>query len=164
MEKSKTQVRFPHIKIHKFNLTQLALPTTYKPAKFTVSESPAIQTNHPANTMLMTTIPTRFDGIPSDPDGHSEWIVHAPTKSKVLNAPGYPQPVPKLPGNVIPYVVKSTPTMGKGVFATRDIPMGGIVFAERPLLVVPSALIVWFVCSKKNPYVHVSGRVVFICT
>jgi len=31
--------------------------------------------------------------------------------------------------------------MGKGVFATRDIPMGEIVFAERPLLVFPRALI-----------------------
>jgi len=147
-----TVVRLPYGKVentglfasykttHKFNPTRTALPTSYNPAKFTVSKSPAIQTNHPANTMLMTTIPARFDGRPPDPDGHSEWIVHAPTKSKVLNAPGYPQPVPKLPGNVKPYVVKSTPTMGKGVFATRDIPMGGIVFAERPLLVVPSAL------------------------
>jgi hypothetical protein len=104
-------------------------------------EFPVItQTNHPENTMLMTTIPTRFDGSPPDPDGHSEWIVHALTKSKVLNAPGYPQPVPKVPGNVKSYVVKSTPTMGKGVFATRDIPMGGVIFAERPLLVVPSGL------------------------
>ena len=30
--------------------------------------------------------------------------------------------------------------MGKGVFATRDIPMGGIIFAERPLIVSPGAL------------------------
>lgn len=30
--------------------------------------------------------------------------------------------------------------MGQGVFATRDIPMGGIIFAERPLIVSPRAL------------------------
>ena len=30
--------------------------------------------------------------------------------------------------------------MGKGVFATRDIPMGGFIFSERPLLVIPSGL------------------------
>ena len=30
--------------------------------------------------------------------------------------------------------------MGKGVFATRDIPVGEIIFAERPLLVVPCAI------------------------
>jgi len=82
-----------------------------------------------------------FDRKPPNPDGHSEWIVHAPTMSKVFNAPGYPQPVPKPIGNIKSYTVKSTPTMGKGVFATRDIPMGGMVFAERPLLVVPTALI-----------------------
>jgi hypothetical protein len=30
--------------------------------------------------------------------------------------------------------------MGKGVFATRDIPICEIIFAERPLLVAPRAL------------------------
>jgi len=71
----------------------------------------------------MATIPTRFVGMPPDPDGHSEWIVRGPTKDKVTNAPGYPQPVPKHPRSI---AVKSTPTMGKGVFATRDIQMGKI--------------------------------------
>jgi len=67
--------------------------------------------------------------------------VHGSTKKKILNTPGYPQPVPKPPRNVKSHVVKSTPTMGKGVFATRNIPMGEIIFAERPLLVFPRALI-----------------------
>ncbi|KIM38871.1 hypothetical protein M413DRAFT_75533 [Hebeloma cylindrosporum] len=89
----------------------------------------------------MTTIPARFDERP-DPDGHSEWIAHAPTMKKVPNAPGYPQPVPKPPGNVKLYTVKSTATMGKGVFVTRDIRMGEMIFAERPLLVVPSSMTV----------------------
>lgn len=105
-----------------------------------MSEFSAVPSNHPANTIVMTTIPMGFDGKSPDPDGHSEWIVHAPTKSKVFNAPGYPQPVPKPTGNGKSYTVKSTLTMGKGVFATRDIPMGEMVFAERPLLVVPTAL------------------------
>jgi len=99
-----------------------------------------MESNYPANAVLFTTIPARFTGQPPDPDGHSEWIVCAPTMSKVLNAPGYPQPVPKPTISVKSYAVKSTPTMGKGVFATRDIQMGEIIFAERPLLVVPRAL------------------------
>ena len=120
--------------------TRIALPASYTPAKFAACEFPAIPSDYPVNTMLLATIPMCFDGKPSDPDGHSEWIVHAPTVTKVFNAPGYPQPVPKPTGNVKPYTVKSTLTMGKGIFATRDIPMGGMVFAERPLLVVPTAL------------------------
>jgi hypothetical protein len=31
--------------------------------------------------------------------------------------------------------------MGKGVFATGDIQLGEIIFAERPLLVVPRSLL-----------------------
>ena len=31
--------------------------------------------------------------------------------------------------------------MGQGIFATRDIPMSEIIFAERPLLVAPHSLV-----------------------
>ena len=79
-------------------------------------------------TLHMFTIPARIVRQSPDPDGHTEWLVRGLTKDKILNGPGYPQPVPKFPGNVI---VKSTPTMGKGVFATRDIPRDGVIFAER---------------------------------
>lgn len=112
----------------------IALPAGYIPTKLVVSESDATITSQPA----IVTIPARLVGQPPDPDGHSQWIVNGSTKNKVLNAPGYPQPVPKSPGKS--YEVKSTPTMGQGVFATRDIPMGGIIFAERPLIVSPRAL------------------------
>ena len=117
-----------------------ALPASYTPAKLPTVEYHAMESNHPANLVLFTTIPACFTGQPPDPDGHSEWIVCAATNRKVLNAPGYPQPVPRPTANVKSYVIKSTLTMGKGVFATRDIQMGEIIFAERPLLVVPRAL------------------------
>jgi hypothetical protein len=38
------------------------------------------------------------------------------------------------------YIIMPTPTMGKGMFATRNIEMGEIIFAERPLFIAPSAL------------------------
>jgi SET domain len=91
----------------------------------------------------MTTIPIKTFTGPLDPDGHSEWIVNGPTKAKVINAPGYPQPVPKPKasyGAQPAYVIKPTPDMGLGVFATRDIKMGELIFAERPLLVTPCAI------------------------
>lgn len=143
MEKWKIQVRFPPIKENKQkkNSTQpAALPTSYTPTKLSIVEYDAKKTDHADNILIVTTIPSRVVGEPRDLDGHSEWLVYGPTKKKVLNAPGYPQPVPKSLGNVKSYVVKSTPTMGKGVFATCDISMGDIIFAERPLLVAPRAL------------------------
>jgi hypothetical protein len=104
------------------------------------AKSPATDMNHPANALQMLTIPARVVGQPPDPDGHSQWLVRGLTKNKVLNIPGYPQPVPKFPGNGKAYIVKSTPTMGKGVFATRDIPRDGMIFAERPLVVMPRGI------------------------
>ena len=85
----------------------------------------------------MTSIPSKPFTGPLDPDGHSEWIVYGPTKAKVINAPGYPQPVPKPKGTQPAYIIKPSPNMGLGVFATRDIKMGELIFAERPLLVSP---------------------------
>ena len=87
--------------------------------------------------MLFTTIPARRFGV-DDPDGHSEWMVKEGTKDKVIHAPGYPQPVAKTPQ--INYIIKPTPDMGMGMFATRDIDLGDIILSERPLLVVPEVL------------------------
>jgi len=61
----------------------------------------------------MTTIPTQYmDGQPDDPDGYTEWLVKGNTKKKVLNTPGYPQPIPKTPR--LNFIVKATPTHGYG--------------------------------------------------
>ena len=95
-----------------------------------------------ANEVEILTIPARVVGQPCDPDGHSERLVRGLTKNIVLNEPGFPQPVPNPPGNVKSYIVKSTVTMGKGVFATRDIPIGEIIFAERPLVITPHGVLV----------------------
>ena len=100
------------------------------------------RTDHASDMLLITAIPTRpYTIIPSadDPDGHSEWIVHGPTKAKIVNGPGYLKPVPKPPLPRPSYVVKSSPGKGVGVFATRDIKAGELVLSERPLLVTPKS-------------------------
>ena len=143
MEKWKIQVHFPPIKENKQkkNSTQpAALPTSYTPTKLSIVEYDAKKTDHADNTLIVTTIPSRVVGERCNPDGHSEGLIYRPTKKKVLNALGYPQPIPKSLGNVKSYVVKSMLTMGKGVFATCDISMGDIIFTEQPLLVAPHAL------------------------
>ena len=147
IQKWKIPVRFPFL-LQKIKINQrlpihpTALPTRYTPSELLILEyDENKKTDYPDDSLFVTTVPSRRIGGPPDPDGHSEWLVHGSTKKKILNTPGYPQPVPKPPGNVKSHVVKSTPTMGKGVFATRNIPMGDIIFAERPLLVCPRALI-----------------------
>ena len=100
-------------------------------------------------TLRMFTIPARIVGQSPDPDGHIEWLVRGLTKDKILNGPGCPQPAPKFPGNVI---VKSTPTMWKGVSATRDIPRDGVIFSERPLLDISRGMAPKSMMDPKNEY------------
>ena len=121
-----------------------AIPEDYKPANIPVVPLDSKKTDHGPDTMIITTIPSKPTAGKGrlDPDGYSEWLVYGPTKAKVVNSPGYPKPVPKPKasyGTQPSYVVKSTPNMGLGVFATRDIKMGELIFAERPLLVSPAS-------------------------
>ncbi|KAF8815516.1 SET domain-containing protein, partial [Phlegmacium glaucopus] len=75
---------------------------------------------------LFTTIPAWRTDKPDDPDGHSEWMVRAPTKRK-----------PRMPNFC---TVKETPNMGLGLFATADIGPDELLFSERPLIVYPMAM------------------------
>ncbi|KAF9546664.1 hypothetical protein CPC08DRAFT_769613 [Agrocybe pediades] len=85
--------------------------------------------------LTFTTVPPE-----RDPDGNSEWVLGEPeTKQKVFSLPGFPQPMPK-PLGPPSFAVRSTPDMGLGFFATRDIKVGELIFAERPLLMVPRGL------------------------
>ena len=81
--------------------------------------------------VVITTIP---QSVPRG-ETQSVWIVRPLTKPKVLKTPGYPAPLPKTRDDL--YEIKSMPDVGKGVFAKRDISRGEIIFAERPLLVLP---------------------------
>jgi hypothetical protein len=66
------------------------------------------------------------------------WIVNASTKPKVLNATGYPARIPSTRPDL--YEFRSTSDMGEGLFAKHDIKRGEIIFAERPLLVIPELM------------------------
>jgi len=118
----------------------VAIPEDYKSANNPIVPQDSKKTDHTAGVLLMTSIPSKTLVGPRDPDGHSVWMVLGPTKAKVVNSPGFPQPMPKpkASNGIEPaYVIKSTPDMGLGVFATRDIKMDELIFAERPLLVSP---------------------------
>ncbi|KAJ3515324.1 hypothetical protein NLJ89_g1835 [Agrocybe chaxingu] len=117
-----------------------SLPSDYDASwKPESMSSDASKTHYGEEVVGTTTIPPRFLDGPPDPDGHSEWLFWGPTKVKVVGLPGYPRPIPK-PTHPNMCVVRSTPDKGLGVFATRDIKVGELIFSERPLLVVPTGI------------------------
>ncbi|KAF8816542.1 SET domain-containing protein [Phlegmacium glaucopus] len=121
-------------------LEDTALPKNYIPEKLKIEESDWNKVDfEDKNTLLMTTIPQSYIDGPNDPDGHSEWMVKASTKLKVITAPGYPKstPKPRMP-NIC--TVKETPNMGFGLFATADIGPNELIFSERPLIVYPKSI------------------------
>lgn len=110
------------------------IPKDYEPLDHCVKEIPLGSRDSSPNSIIMTTIPPTK--VPGDLHNRTEWITRPATKLKILNIPGFPRPVPK-PAQ-FSYIVKKTEKMGKGVFATRPINFGELIFAERPLLVVPA--------------------------
>ncbi|KAH9474895.1 hypothetical protein JR316_0013363 [Psilocybe cubensis] len=100
------------------------------------TKSEAHKTDHSPASIVFTTIPPR-----PDPDGQSEWIALGDAKKRVLGVPGYPRALPSMDGESVAYEVRDAGAhekgMGLGVFATRDIDAGALIFAERPLLVIP---------------------------
>ena len=75
-----------------------------------------------------------------DGDGSTEWIIKdCNAKAKVFKTPGYPARTPK-PRRLNLHEVRTTPDMGQGVFAKRNIKRGDLIFSERPLLIAPTWL------------------------
>jgi hypothetical protein len=99
------------------------------------------------NTIEIATIPPRAkDAVPgliedTDPDGHIEFISHIKTPiPKYLTKPNVQlAPVPKTPQRN--YIIKNTPNMGNGIFATREIKAYELVFAERPILITQNGMV-----------------------
>ncbi len=89
---------------------------------------------------------------PADDDGQSVWIVLG-VEEKVLNAPGYPARIPK-PRHPDLYEIRSTPDMGLGIFAKRNIKRGELIFSERPLLVSTPAMATSEIPQNFTPKQH----------
>ena len=82
---------------------------------------------------------TSIPHVVPDDEIQCQWLVTPPTKEKVFNSPGYPARIPK-PSRPDLCQVRSTPVMGKGLFAKHYIKRGDLIFAERPLLVTPNKM------------------------
>lgn len=120
------------------------------PAEFTMKQFLQEGVSPLLKTIEIATIPPRprpKDDVASglieetDPDGHTEFISHIKTPiPKHLSKPNVQlEPVPKTPKKN--YIIRNTPNMGKGIFATREIKAYDLVFAERPILITHSGMV-----------------------
>jgi hypothetical protein len=93
--------------------------------------------NTPFPTYCVVSIPPKSVDRPVDPDGHAECIISSDDKKRLFDCPLFlTERVPQARPNTI--TIKECATGGLGMFATRDITYGELLFAERPLLMNPS--------------------------
>ncbi|EMD31234.1 hypothetical protein CERSUDRAFT_60284 [Gelatoporia subvermispora B] len=102
----------------------------------------------PGNTSAPTTInydQYRFAGLPAtyfntaanDADGVTECILYGGMKEAICAQPDFPKAVPRA---LVPaHQIAPSVGAGLGMFATRAIRAHELIFAERPLLLMPAA-------------------------
>ncbi|KAF8886426.1 hypothetical protein CPB84DRAFT_1787559 [Gymnopilus junonius] len=79
--------KLPHGKVEK-----AALPEDYIPLQYNYNVDPS-KNDHPKDMILVTTMPSRYDNKPADPNGYTEWIVTASTKAKLRKYQRNPMPM-----------------------------------------------------------------------
>ncbi|RDB28327.1 SET domain-containing protein 5 [Hypsizygus marmoreus] len=91
------------------------------------------------NSYVFATIPSK-ESAGTTPAEYSDNVTEClfigpqPTRA-ILNTPNFPSHVPRPPMPC--HRIGATSTMGLGWFATRDLKMNDVIFAERPLVVTP---------------------------
>ncbi|KAJ7575609.1 hypothetical protein C8J56DRAFT_838010, partial [Mycena floridula] len=87
---------------------------------------------------VVTLPPPEYPNLPNRSDGFTQCFITGYTKNAVLDYPGFPAAVPQ---PVTPaHKIVQTATKGLGVFTTRKVLVGELLFAERPLLITPQGL------------------------
>jgi hypothetical protein len=96
------------------------------------------------DALICTSIPARgaSDILPRDERNHgsAECLLTGAAKRVIYNAPGFPKDITCLRSSQKHYFIKSTTTMGLGMFAGKNLNAGDLILAERPLMVVPMIL------------------------
>ncbi|KAJ7581993.1 hypothetical protein C8J56DRAFT_1168088 [Mycena floridula] len=82
--------------------------------------------------------PPEHPNLPELDQAFTECLITGWTKKAALRYPGFPSAVPR-PSKPAHRIAK-TPRKGLAVFATRKLAAGELLFAERPLIIMPSAL------------------------
>lgn len=130
--------------------TSLGGPEGYKlevPAIIETREHAADYVDYGANDCVFTTQPTKNigDKLEDFPDGWTECLIRGFTKREILSTPGFPRPIPRPPTPC--HRIGPTASKGLGVFATRLIQRGDLIFSERAIMIEPTS----FPISGKIP-------------
>ena len=90
--------------------------------------------------MITTTQPVQLIGttLADEPDGWSQCYINGFVKRQILSTPGFPKPIARRSTSV--HKIVDVPGKGLGIFSTQDLQPGDLIFAERPILVLPKAM------------------------
>ncbi|KAL0580222.1 hypothetical protein V5O48_001815 [Marasmius crinis-equi] len=124
-------------------------PKEYQHVKKEFHELDAF-TNHDDQTLVYTTQPSitidPATGEEDDnwyPDWGVECLVSGYMKRHILQTPGFPQPVPRREHNLSVWTVRTKwapERRDQGHVAEAEIETGQLIFAERPVMVVPVSM------------------------
>ncbi|KAG6817593.1 hypothetical protein H0H93_007124 [Arthromyces matolae] len=113
-----------------------ALPKGYTTTKHEYSEIDCNTLDYSDDQIIFTTLPARFDTVAVGANGWSECLMKGgKDKRWILSRPGFPCYVPSF--DPPRYHIGPSKHGGKGLFAACDIKQGDLIFAERPVIVVP---------------------------
>ncbi|KAH8096639.1 hypothetical protein BXZ70DRAFT_1066025 [Cristinia sonorae] len=133
--KVKTEVvmKNPHVKVEKMGLPVGVKP--WEPTLDALRNDSRPFTDTKDLTLHLYTLPFPKGEQGDGGGGLTECLISDVLKHKILSVPGYGARVPKPAGTT--YRVSEAAGKGLGVFATRDIQMGELIMAERPLMITP---------------------------
>ncbi|KAG6816260.1 hypothetical protein H0H93_008234, partial [Arthromyces matolae] len=115
-----------------------ALPEGYVPIKREIKEFDFSRLDYSDMDYIFTTLPMRFnnDTVAIGANGWTECLLKGGKHKRwILSIPGFPHSVPSF--DPPRYRIGPSVHGGKGLFATCDIPLGDLIFAERPLMIDP---------------------------
>jgi hypothetical protein len=104
-----------------------------------VTLEPSKSDNYSDDDLILLTLPSQMTSaeLANYPHSWTECILRGSTKRTILSTPGYPKPLIEPP---TPCYRIAPCENGLGMFATRDIFMGDLIVAERPLMLTPRGL------------------------
>ncbi|KAK1234084.1 hypothetical protein PQX77_002720 [Marasmius sp. AFHP31] len=112
-----------------------------------LQKSPSDCLNYEHHELVYTTIPARKEGdtLADNPDGWTECVITGRIKNEIYKTSGFPRPLVHPPE--VRYRMDDSPGKGVGMFSTKTLQMGDLIFSERPIVVFPAcerAADVWF--------------------
>ncbi|ESK94233.1 hypothetical protein Moror_8304 [Moniliophthora roreri MCA 2997] len=113
-----------------------AILPTGQPEQF-LEKAPKYRIDYDLDELVCTTLPAipRGATLADHPDGWTECLISGAIKRKIYETPGFPKQLTQ-PEEVSFRLGEST-VDGLGLFATRDLTMGDLIFSERPIIIQP---------------------------